>query len=138
MKQLSIFFTLLILSVGLFGCESDSPINTINFTNSSLASVAVNFRGELYQIPVGESVQLTEILDGEYEYETSFTIPSAGNGEFEAGEQLAGILDMKAGTTVLIYYVGAIDQDGKYLIDATVTSSNNLAEDGFLGNPVGP
>ena len=136
MKQLSIFFTLLILSIGLFNCSSDGPINTINFTNSSLASVAVNFRGELYQIPVGESVQLTEILDGEYEYETAFTIP-AGAGEFEAGEQLAGILDMKAGTTVLIYYVGAIDQDGKYFIDATVTSSNNLAED-ILGNPISP
>jgi hypothetical protein len=136
MKQLSIFFTLLILSVGLFGCESDSPINTINFTNSSLASVAVNFRGELYQIPVGESVQLTEILDGEYEYETSFTIPP-GASEWEGGEQLAGLLDMKAGTTGLVYYTGAIDQDGKYIIDATVTTSNNLSED-ILGNPISP
>lgn len=137
MKQLSIFFTLLILSIGLLSCDSEGPINTINFTNSSLASVAVNFRGELYQIPVGESVQLTEILDGEYEYETAFTIPP-GASEFEAGEQLAGILDMQAGTTALVYYVGAIDPEGTYFVDATVTTSNNLAEDGFLGNPVGP
>jgi hypothetical protein len=136
MKQLSIFFTFLILSIGLLSCDSEGPINTLTFTNSALASVAVNFRGTLYQIPVGESVQLTEILDGEYEYETAFTIPP-GASEWEGGEQLAGLLDMKAGTTGLVYYTGAIDQDGKYIIDATVTTSNNLSED-ILGNPISP
>jgi len=136
MKQKAIYFVLLIMSVGLLSCSSDDPINTITFTNSALADVAVNFRGTLFEIPVGESVELTEILDGEYEYETAFSIPP-GTGEWEGGDQMAGILDMQAGTKALVYYVGAIDQDGKYIIDATVTTSNNLAEDGFLGNPIG-
>jgi len=137
MKQLSIFFTLLILSVGLFGCESDSPINTITFTNSAQADVSVNFRGTLTNVPVGETVQLTNILDGEYEYETIFTLP-AGATSYEAGEEMSGILDMQAGTTALVYYVSVL-LDGNYSIDASVSTSNNLSEDdGILGNPIGP
>ena len=136
MKQKAIYFALLIMSIGFLSCSSDNPINTITFTNSASAAVSVNFRGTLIEISVGESAELTNILDGEYEYETAFTLP-AGITEFEAGEQMAGILDMQAGTTALVYYVGAIDQEGKYFIDATVTTSNNLAEDGFLGNPIG-
>ena len=136
MKQKAIYFALLIMSVGLLSCSSDNPINTITFTNSAAAAVSVNFRGTLTDVPVGETVELTNILDGEYEYETIFSLPP-GTTEYTAGEQLAGTLDMQAGTKVLVVYV-SVFLDGEYEINASVTSSNNLAEDGFLGNPISP
>ena len=135
MKQLSFFFTLIVLSISLLSC-SDNPINTITFTNSAQADVSVNFRGTLTNVPVGATVELTNILDGEYEYETIYSIP-AGATSYEAGDQMSGTLDMQAGTKVLVYYVSVL-QDGNYSIDASITSSNNLAEDGFLGNPISP
>jgi hypothetical protein len=135
MKQLSFFFTLIVLSISLLSC-SDNPINTITFTNSAQADVSVNFRGTLTNVPVGATVELTNILDGEYEYETIYSIP-AGATSYEAGDRMSGTLDMQAGTKVLVYYVSVL-QDGNYSIDASVTSSNNLAEDGFLGNPISP
>ena len=136
MKQKAIYIALLIMSVGLLSCSSDNPINTITFTNSASAAVSVNFRGTLTDVPVGETVELTNILDGEYEYETIFSLPP-GTTEYTAGEQLAGTLDMQAGTKVLVVYV-SVFLDGGYEINASVTSSNNLAEDGFLGNPISP
>lgn len=135
MKQLAIFFTLLILSIGLLSCTNNT-LNTITFTNSAQADVSVNFRGTLTNVPVGETVELTNILDGEYEYETVFTLPT-GATSYEAGEEMSGTLEMQAGTKVLVYYVSVL-LDGNYSIDASVTTSNNLAEDGILGNPVGP
>ena len=135
MKQLSFFFILIVLSISLLSC-SDNPINTITFTNSAQADVSVNFRGTLTNVPVGATVELTNILDGEYEYETIYSIP-AGATSYEAGDQMSGTLDMQAGTKVLVYYVSVL-QDGNYSIDASITSSNNLAEDGFLGNPISP
>lgn len=137
MKQKAIFFALIILSIGFLSC-SDNPLNTITFTNSADASVSVNFRGTLTDVPVGATVELTNILDGEYEYETIFTLPS-GTTSYEAGDQLAGTFDMQAGTKVLVVYISTFDvSTGTYSIDASVTSSNNLAEDGILGDPIGP
>lgn len=137
MKQKSIFFMLIALAVSFLGC-SDNPINTITFTNSAAANVSVNFRGTLTDVPVGATVELTNILDGEYEYETIFTLPS-GTQTYDAGEQLAGTFDMQAGTKVLVIYISVFDvATGNYAIDASVTSSNNLSEDWPLPNPISP
>jgi len=137
MKQKSIFFVLIALAVSFLGC-SDDPINTITFTNSAAADVSVNFRGTLTDVPVGASVELTNILDGEYEYETIFTLP-AGTTSYEAGEQMAGTFDMQAGTKVLVVYISVFDgSTGTYSIDASVTSSNDLTEGGRLPNPISP
>jgi len=134
MKQKASFLFLILLSVGLLSC-SDNPINTITITNSAAASISVNFRGTLTDVPVGATVELTDILDGEYEYETIFSLPP-GATDYVAGEQLAGTFDMQAGTKVLVVYVGFVDADGKYNIDASITSSNDLSEG--LGNPIEP
>lgn len=137
MKQKAIFFALIILSVGFLSC-SDNPINTITFTNSAAANVSVNFQGILTDVPVGETVVINDILDGEYEYETIFTLPP-NTTTYEAGEQLAGTFDMRAGTKVLVVYISVFDAStGTYSIDASVVSSNNIAEDWDLGNPISP
>jgi hypothetical protein len=136
MKQKAIYFALLILSVGLLSCSSDDPINTITFTNSADANVSVNFRGTVNEVPVGATVELTNILQGEYEYETIFILP-AGTNTYDAGEELAGTFLLNAGTKILVIYVSVI-QDSNYSISASITTSDNLLENGILPNPIGP
>jgi len=137
MKQKAIyFFLLIILSVGLLGCSSDDPINTISIENWASNDVSVNFKGSLTDVPAGTTVQLTDILQGEYEYETIYVIPS-GATSFNASESCAGTLVLNAGTKVLIIYT-SVFLDGEYSISASITTSDNLSEGGILPNPISP
>ncbi len=136
MKQKAIYFTLLILSVGLLSCSSDDPINTITIENWASNDVSVNFKGSLTDVPAGATVQLTDILQGEYEYETIYVIPS-GATSFQASESCAGTLVLNAGTKILIIYT-SVFLDGDYSISASITTSDNLSENGILPNPISP
>lgn len=135
MRQKAIYIFLIIVSFGLLSC-SDDPINTITIENWASNDVSVNFRGSLTDVPAGATVELTNVLQGEYEYETIFVIPS-GATSFEASESCAGTMVLNAGTKVLMVYT-SVFIDEKYSISASITSSNNLSEDGILPNPIGP
>jgi hypothetical protein len=135
MKQKAIYFAMLILSVGLLSCSSDNPINTITVTNNAAFGVQLNFKGTLTDIPVGETVVLTDILQGEYEYETIFEVPA--NATYDASESCAGTLVLNAGTDILFIYVSVYDGTS-YSISASITTSDNLSEGGILPNPIGP
>lgn len=134
MKQKAIYLALLVLSVSFLSC-SDDPINTITIQNWASNDVSLNFKGSLTDIPAGSSVQLTEILQGEYEYETIYEIPS-GATEYEASESCAGTLILNAGTNILFIYTSVYD-GSTYSLSASITTSDNLSEDGILGNPIG-
>jgi len=136
MKQKAIYFFLLILSIGLLSCSSDDPINTISIENWASDDVSVNFKGSLTDVPAGATVQLTDILQGEYEYETIYEIPS-GATSFDASESCAGTLVLNAGTKILIIYT-SVFIDGGYSISASITTSDNLSEGGILPNPISP
>jgi hypothetical protein len=136
MKQKAIYFFLLILSIGLLSCSSDDPINTISIENWASNDVSVNFKGSLTDVPAGATVQLTDILQGEYEYETIYEIPS-GATSFDASESCAGTLVLNAGTKILIIYT-SVFIDGGYSISASITTSDNLSEGGILPNPISP
>jgi len=136
MKQKAIYFFLLILSIGLLSCSSDDPINTISIENWASNDVSVNFKGSLTDVPAGTTVQLTDILHGEYEYETIYVIPS-GATSFQASESCAGTLVLNAGTKILIIYT-SVFLDGDYSISASITTSDNLSENGILPNPISP
>lgn len=135
MRQKAIYLFLIILSVGLLSC-SDNPINTIKFTNLASGDVRVNFRGTETDVPSGATVELTNILEGEYEYETVFELP-AGTTSYDASDELAGTFVLNAGTKILVIYA-SVFIEGNYSISASITTSNNLSEDGILGNPIGP
>ena len=105
-------------------------------TNSASNDVSVNFRGTLTDVPAGATVELTNILDGEYEYETIYVIPS-GATSFQASESCAGTLVFNAGTKILIIYT-SVFLDGDYSISASITTSDNLSENGILPNPISP
>jgi hypothetical protein len=135
MKQKAIYFVIIIISVGLLSC-SDGPINSITFTNLASNNVSVNFKGSITDVAAGATVQLTDILKGEYEYETIFEIPS-GATSFDASESCAGTFVLSAGTDILVVYT-SVFQDGKYSLSASITSSESLSEDTILPNPISP
>jgi hypothetical protein len=139
MKHKVIYIVLVILSISLLSC-SDGPINTIRIENWASNDVSVNFKGSLTNVPAGlspgESVELTDIMKGEYEYETIFEIPSSATA-FEASESCAGTLTLNAGTKILIIYVSTFIQ-GNYSISASITTSDDVSEEGILPDPIGP
>ena len=135
MKHILISFLLISLSLTLISC-SDGPINTITIENWASNDVSVNFKGSLTDVPAGATVQLTDILKGEYEYETIYVIPS-GATSFEASESCAGTLVLSAGTKILIIYTSTL-VEGTYSISASITTSDDLSEDGILPDPIGP
>jgi len=134
MKHKFIYLFLIILSVSLLSC-SDNPINTVTVTNNAAFGVQLNFKGTLTEIPVGETVVLTDILQGEYEYETIFEVPA--NATYDASESCAGTLVLNAGTDILFVYVSVYDGTS-YSISASITTSDNLSEGGILPNPISP
>jgi len=133
MKHKFIYLVLIILSVSLLSC-SDNPINTITVTNNADFNVKLNFKGTLTEIPVGETATFTDILQGEYEYETIFVVPA--NATYDASESCAGTFLLNAGTDILMIYVSTFDGTN-YSISASITTSDNLSEGGILGNPIG-
>jgi hypothetical protein len=135
MKQKVIYFILLLLSVGLLSC-SDGTLNSVTITNNADLGVQLNFRGTLTDvIPSGETVVLTDILQGEYEYETIFQVPA--NATYDASESCAGTFALNAGTKILVVYVSVFDGTN-YSISASITTSDNLSEDTILPNPISP
>lgn len=136
MKQKVIYTALVVLSIILLSC-SDGPINTITLRNGATGDVYLSFRGEQINVPSGQTVELQDIDKGEYEYETIFSIP-AGATSFSSEGEMTGTLTLQAGTKILIIYSSVLDPEGAYTIYASVTSSDNLSEEGILPDPIGP
>jgi hypothetical protein len=134
MKQKAIFLFLILLSVSLSSC-SDNPINTVTIQNWTEYDVSLNFKGTLTDVPAGTSTQLTDILNGEYEYETIFAVPNGA--AYAVSETCAGTLVLKAGTKVLIIYTSSFDGT-TYSLSASITTSENLSEGGILPDPISP
>lgn len=134
MKHKYIYLILIILSVSLLSC-SDGPINTLSITNNAEYGVQLNFKGTLTEIPAGETANLTDILDGEYEYKTLFDVPQGAS--YDASESCEGTFVLKAGTKILVVYISSFD-GATYSLSASITTSTNLSEDFILPNPIGP
>jgi hypothetical protein len=134
MKQKTFYLLLVILSVSLLSC-SDEPINKITIQNLAGGDVYLSFRGSKIEVLSQSTVVLQEILKGEYEYETIFSIPF-GATDFGSEGEMSGTFTLNAGTKILVIYTSVLQQ-GKYTIYASVTTSDDLSE-GILPNPIGP
>ncbi len=133
MKKLLIFSSLLLFSLGL-GCSS-SVNNSIELRNLAWGGLHFNFRGEVIPVPGSPTgreqvVTLRELPKGKFEYSTTFDIP--GNASASAVEgDLSGVLDIDAGTKILILYSSTFI-DGKYTIYATVSTNEPIEDDSIL------
>jgi hypothetical protein len=136
MKNKAIYIILIVLSFSLLSC-SDNPINKITLNNKADGDVYLSFRGSEIKVPSQTTVELEDIDRGEYEYETVYSIP-IGSSSYASEGEMAGTLVLRAGTKILIIYSSVTDSEGKYTIYASVTTSDNLSEDGILPDPIGP
>ena len=135
MKKILILFVLTSLCAITFISCSTSVNNGITFKNLASGDIHVNFRATLTTVKAGETVTLSNLPKGLFDYNTSYeVVPS--NLPSEADGDVAGELNIKAGTQILIVY-SSIVTDGVYKLSASKTSSDDLNDSGNP-NPVGP
>lgn len=148
MKRTTILLSvMLILAFTLLSCSSKVD-NRVTFLNYAAAGVYVNFKADLYHvspsippdeegllhIPPGDRVDITEIFKGQYEYETIYEVPLGATSSSTEGE-VAGLLDIKAGTKILVVYTSTMSDSG-YTLHASVTSSDDQTPpEGGVINP---
>ena len=114
---------------------STSVNNGITLKNLASGDIHVNFRATLTTVKAGETVTLSNLPKGLFDYNTSYeVVPS--NLPSEADGDVAGELNIKAGTQILIVY-SSIVTEGVYKLSASKTSSDDLNDSGNP-NPVGP
>ncbi len=135
MKKILILFVLTSLCTITFISCSTSVNNGITFKNLASGDIHVNFRATLTTVKAGETVTLSNLPKGLFDYNTTYEIP-AGVQFSQAEGDVSGQLDIKAGTKILIVYSSAI-LEGIYTLSATKTSSDDLNDTGNP-NPVGP
>ncbi len=134
MKPKFVFFiSLLFLALLNISCSS-SVENWIKFQNMASNDVYVNFRANLIQVKSGDTVILSEIAKGTYDYETIYEIPAGATTSGTQGET-AGEFVIKAGTKVLVVYTSTFIE-GNYTLYASVTTSEDI--DDTDPNPIGP
>ena len=135
MKKILILFVLTSLCAITFISCSTSVNNGITFKNLASGDIHVNFRATLTTVKAGETVTLSNLPKGLFDYNTSYeVVPS--NLPSEADGDVAGELNIKAGTQILIVY-SSIVTEGVYKLSASKTSSDDLNDSGNP-NPVGP
>jgi len=135
MKKILILLLLTSLcAITFISCSTDVN-NGITFKNLASGDVHVNFRATLTTVKAGEEVELLNLPKGTFEYNTTYEIP-AGVQSSQAEGDLAGELDITAGTKILIVYASMVEED-VYKISATRTTSDDLSDEEDP-NPVGP
>jgi len=135
MKKISILLVLTSLCAITFISCSTSVNNGITFNNLASGDIHINFRATLTTVKAGETVTLSNLPKGSFEYNTTYEIP-AGVQSSEVEGDVAGELNIKAGTKILIIYSSVI-VNNVYRLSATKTSSDDLSDTGDP-NPVGP
>lgn len=135
MKKILVLLVLTSLCAITFISCSTSVNNRITFNNLASGDIHINFRATLTTVKSGETVTLSNLPKGSFDYNTTYEIP-AGVQSSEAEGDVSGELKIKAGTKILIVYSSVI-LEGVYKLSATKTSSDDLSDTGDP-NPVGP
>ena len=133
MKKILTIITILTISMSFLSGCSDTVGTKITFQNFASNKVYINFRASLIPVNAGESVDITDVPKGTYEYETTYEIPFGTTSSSAVGD-VSGEVELAAGTKILIVY-GSTFVDFVYTISATKTSTDDLS--GGI-DPVGP
>lgn len=131
MKKVILILLLLVLFIGCR--KNDQEIsNELIISNSALAAVTVNFRGNAYTVTVGETKTITDIPNGTYTYETAANLP-AGAISITKGTHLDDTLVFTGKTKYTIFYSATL-LAGVYELNATLSASNQEESDAHLLN----
>jgi hypothetical protein len=135
MKRILTIITILTISLSFLSGCSDTVGTKITFQNFASNKVFINFRASLIPVNAGESVDITDIPQGTYNYETTYELPAGATSSSATGD-VSGEVELFAGTKILVVY-GSTFVAFVYNINATKTSTEDLTVDGGI-DPVGP
>ncbi|GAB4287876.1 MAG: hypothetical protein Kow0098_05000 [Ignavibacteriaceae bacterium] len=132
-KTTTIKSLIFIILAGFYSC-STSVETEISFQNLASNKVYVNFRAELIPVESGQIVKITDLPKGSYEYDTIYEIPAGVTSAVAEGD-VSGLININAGTSVLVVYTSVLIE-GTYTLSATLTTSDDLSTDDT--NPTTP
>jgi hypothetical protein len=135
MKKILAVITILTISMSFFSGCSETVGTKITFQNFASNKVYINFRASLITVNAGESVELTDVPKGTYDYATTYEIPFGTTSSSAEGD-VSGEITLSAGTRVLVVYASTF-VDFIYRINATKTTSDDLSGTGDI-DPLGP
>jgi hypothetical protein len=127
-----ILIVLFVSMLTFWSCSSDSG-TSVTLKNLAAGSVYFNFRGEITSAPAGQTIVISDLPRGIFEYATTYAIPAGATTSSAVGD-LDGEIEIKAGSKVLILYSSTLI-DNSYTIYASRTSNDDLSEE---GNPLFP
>lgn len=138
MKKVLAIIALLVISMSFFtGCDN-STINSLTIKNGASYKIYLNFRGSLIAVEPGNGkMEIKDIKEGTYTYETTFEYPSTATTVKTEGA-VSGLVSLKAGTKILLFYSSSESTDRTtYTLNATISSSDDIFGGGD-DNPVLP
>jgi hypothetical protein len=135
MKKILTIITIFTISMSFLSGCSETVATKITFQNFASNKVYVNFRASLIPVDAGESVDITDVPKGTYDYVTTYEIPFGTTSSSAEGD-VSGEVELVAGTKILIVY-GSTFVDFVYTISATKTTSDDLSGGGGI-DPIGP
>jgi hypothetical protein len=117
------YYSVVLLAFFFAGCSSN---NEITIQNIAGGSVLVNFRAESHVIVPNNSITISDIPNGTYDYSTTFSIPAGYSGEV-SGEASAGTLIFEDRNTKVNLIYSSTQTDTIYTLGCTVSSTRNLS-----------
>lgn len=130
MKKILILISFLVVIFST-GCHERNK-NQFYVKNSSLGSITMNFKGQLFTVANGADLLIDDVPNGTFEYETVYAIPAGVDSTVEE-EGLTDKILFGGETRWSIQYVGWLIVDNTdpanpkvtYHIGATLTSTNS-------------
>lgn len=123
-KQIIFLFVLTIMAlIGFTSCEPFIE-NKIIAKNLAAGDVQLNIRGQVYSVPSGETIILSDFKKGTFEYETIYTLP-VGVTDFSSEGDVAGEMVLNAGTEILLVYTSTLTE-GAYVVYGSMTTTDDV------------
>ncbi|MCK6613842.1 MAG: hypothetical protein HRU80_03340 [Ignavibacteriales bacterium] len=107
--------------------------NSITVKNSATNNVYLNIFGQLITVAPGQTQVIKNVQKGDYDYQTSFDVPSGVSGSSVEGNG-TGTLTMAPSTKITIFFTsriqsqqgggGAGGEQSNYILIITISSSD--------------
>jgi hypothetical protein len=99
MKKIVLMFAML---CSLWGCSND---NKLSIQNLAQETIYVNFRASVIPVQSNTTRTLTDIPNGTYDYNTTYTLPAGATSASSSGDAASGQMSFdKKNTQVLLLY----------------------------------
>ncbi len=138
-KHVVILFTIVLISIVSFTSCEPFIENKITIENRSLGTVFVNLKAAKYTINSGDILVLNDFDRGEYDFETTYSVPIACNTSTAEGD-VAGTMNLIGGTEIYLLYSYGVTGSGDnitYILYGSMTSSDDVKRVDPFGDNTG-